>query len=507
MVDWLRQVEFSDREARVSIVPAWRNRRVWRWVAALLLLMALAVVVFRAPLAQLLWPDMRVQRLLDQAGQAMAQGRLSAADGSGARQRFEAAQALDSDRIEARDGLARVAAAALAQARDHGQAGRFEQARESLALARELQVPRAAADAVADQLRSREAAESGLDDLMRQADAARIAGDLEQALARYQRVLVLQPSHTLALEGREDALTDLLQQAKLSLSKGDLSHSYAMIARARDYDPGHADLPDLQARLGRVIERHRLQADQGLRRGQLEDALAGYRQVLSASPEDAGAVQGIDHVVAAYAQRATRQAADFDFAGAQASLRSARALAPQATSLKEAEQSLRRARQSQSRLASTLPVAERKRRVDVLLLAMQQAEARGEWLTPPGDSAYDKLRAAQALSPDAPEVTRAATRMVPATRTCFDDEMRANRVRRARGCLDTWQAVAPTDSRLQESRRLLALKWIAVGDEQLGSGQVEFAAQALREASGLDAGAPGLVEFAARVRNAQTGGH
>ena len=67
MVDWLRQVEFSDREARVSIVPAWRNRRVWRWVAALLLLMALAVVVFRAPLAQLLLPDMRVQRLLDQA--------------------------------------------------------------------------------------------------------------------------------------------------------------------------------------------------------------------------------------------------------------------------------------------------------------------------------------------------------------------------------------------------------------------------------------------------------
>jgi predicted TPR repeat methyltransferase len=53
----------------------------------------------------------------------------------------------------------------------------------------------------------------------------------------------------------------------------------------------------------------------------------------------------------------------------------------------------------------------------------------------------------------------------------------------------------------------LSLKWIAVGDEQLGSGQVAFAAQALREASELDADTPGLEEFALRVHNAQAGGN
>ena len=82
---------------------------------------------------------------------------------------------------------------------------------------------------------------------------------------------------------------------------------------------------------------------------------------------------------------------------------------------------------------------------------------------------------------------------------------RANRVRRARGCLDAWQAVAPTDSRLQESRRLLALKWIAVGDERLGAGDVAFAVQALAEARTLDASAVGLAEFAHRVSTAQSG--
>ena len=504
VVDWVQQVQFSDR-TRVTHPPAWRDRRAWRWVAALLLVLALVVVIFRVPLANLIWPDMRVQRLLDEAGQALAQGRLSADDGTGARQRFEAAQALDTDRSEASEGLAKVAAAALARAHAQGQANQFEQARQSLALARELQVPRAAADAVAEALRERESSHAGVEDLVAQAETARVAGELESALSLYQRVLLLQPSHTAALEGREDALADLLQVAKESLERGDLARGNAMVAQARQFDAGHPDLPELQARMARTVESHRARADQALRRGRLEDALAGYRRILAASPQDAAATQGVERVSAAYAQRAAAQAADFDFDAAQASLRSARELMPRSAEVVDAEQALLRARQSQSRLASSLPVAERQRRVRALLDAMQQAEARGEWLTPPGESAYDKLRAAQALAPDAAEVRRAAARLVPATQACFEDEMRANRIRRARNCYDAWQALSPADARLQESRRRLSLKWIAVGDEQLGSGRVEFAAQALQEASGLDPEAPGLAEFAARVRNAQAG--
>jgi hypothetical protein len=311
----------------------------------------------------------------------------------------------------------------------------------------------------------------------------------------------------VALEGREDALADVLQQAKESLARGDLARSAALIASARDYDPGHADLPEVQARMARSLDVQRERADQRLRRGRLEDALAGYRNVLSASPQDPAALQGVDRVAVAHTQRAVRAAADFDFAGANAELRSARELAPGLAAVREAEQSLQRARQSQSRLASSLPLAERRRRVEALLAAMAQAEARGDWLTPPGESAYDKLRAAQALAPDAAEVKRASARLIPTVQACFEDEMRANRVRRARSCYDAWQALAPADGRLQESRRRLSLKWIAVGDEQLGSGQVAFAAQALREARELDANAPGLEEFALRVQNAQAGGN
>ena len=95
--------------------------------------------------------------------------------------------------------------------------------------------------------------------------------------------------------------------------------------------------------------------------------------------------------------------------------------------------------------------------------------------------------------------------MLQATRACFEDELRANRIRRARACYDAWQTLETRDAGLADARRRLSSKWIAVGDERLGSGDVEFAAQALQEARSLDANAPGLAEFAARVRRAQTG--
>lgn len=505
VADWLQEVEFRKPASRSS-PPAWRDRRYWRWLAAIALLLAVAVVAFRQPLANLMWPDMRVQRLLDDAEQALKQGRLSAVDGTGARQRFEAALALDSDRDEARAGLSRVAETALVQARAQIHANDSQAARQSLALARELQVPRADADAVAEQLRVGESAHAGIDALMDQAIDAQASGRLEIALPLYQRVLALEPNRTAALEGREDALSEWLQQAGRALAGGDLARGSSLIAQARDYDPGHVDLPQREAELARAVEQRRRRADTDLQHQRLDQALAGYRLVLGASTGDAAAEQGMERVAAAYAQRAVREAEDFDFAKAEASLALARELSPRTSAVKEAAQSLVRARKSQSRLTSAMPARERSRRSKILLAEMEQAEARGNWLTPPGDSAYDKLRAAQALAPDDAEVRRAAARLLPATHACFEEQLRGNRVRRARTCYDAWQTLEPRDAQLADARRRLAQKWIAVGDERLGAGEVAFAAEALREARSLDAGAPGLAEFAARVRSAEAGG-
>ncbi|NUS39038.1 MAG: hypothetical protein HOQ02_08445, partial [Lysobacter sp.] len=217
-----------------------------RWfgpVALVVLLLATLLLAYRKPLADRLFPDTRAQALLAQAGHALAQGRLSSADGRGARELYQAALAIDPDRNDARAGLARVGTAALAQAGRDIAAGRYSDAHAHVQLAREVSMPRAQVERMATRLREREAAQIGIASLLARAAAARTAHHLddgpEAALPLYERVLVLQPDRVEALEGREDAIADLLQQARAALQHGALGDAATLIASARRYDAGH----------------------------------------------------------------------------------------------------------------------------------------------------------------------------------------------------------------------------------------------------------------------------
>src|SRR5690348_2179372 len=93
--------------------------RIWAQRAtALALWLLLALPLLRVAALDRLWPQDQVLALLEHAQDALDAGRLTAADGSGARELYTAAIAMDPDRGEAREGLVRVARAAAAQARD-----------------------------------------------------------------------------------------------------------------------------------------------------------------------------------------------------------------------------------------------------------------------------------------------------------------------------------------------------------------------------------------------------
>jgi tetratricopeptide (TPR) repeat protein len=509
-----RAREGLDAARRARLRP---RRRWWRWAIVLCAAAIAAAVLLRQPLAERVWPDTRAQTLRAQAAAALSQGRLTAPDGSGARELYEAALAIDPDRNEARAGLMRVAAAALAQARTQMAAGRFEQAHGALRLARELSVPRAEADAVAAELRRREAGHAGLDGMLAKARVALAEGHLDgskdAALPLYRRVLELQPGLERALEGREDAIAELLQRARKSLDRGELAIAAASIVSARGYDAGHADLPEAQARLARAIEQVRQRADADLRAGNLDRAAQAYREVVEASGsvevgEDlAGeASQGLQRIGLAHAARAERAAEDFRFDDAEALLGQAREYAPEAAAVRDAERHLQRARQTQARLGTGgVPANQRQARIGQLLAEAAAAEARGDLLTPPGDSAYDKLRAARSIAPDSPAVRSASARLLPAAKACFERELRGNNLARARGCLDARRVLEGDSNDLTQAGRRLAQRWLAIGDERLGAGEVAAAASALDAARRLDPAAPGLDAFAERVRAASAG--
>src|SRR5690606_26101416 len=90
-----------------------------RWLAPTLCAIAVALALllaFRRPLSDRLWRQTRAKEPRAQGAQALAQSRLSAPDGSGARELYEAALAMAPARSEAGDGLMRVAQVALARA-------------------------------------------------------------------------------------------------------------------------------------------------------------------------------------------------------------------------------------------------------------------------------------------------------------------------------------------------------------------------------------------------------
>ncbi|MDB6162599.1 MAG: hypothetical protein JWL98_31, partial [Xanthomonadaceae bacterium] len=380
----------AERAARQRIrdpARAARWRAWWRGALAGLVVVALGLFALRQPLSDRLWPEARAQALRDRAALALAHGRLSETDGTGARELYEAALAIDPDRNEARTGLMRVAQAALTRAKVATTEGRYGEAHRDLQLALSLSVPRAQADAAEAQLREHEARHAGIERLLAQAAAARVQqhldGGPDAALPIYQRILAMQPDRVEALEGRDDALSDLLQQASLALRHDDLLAAARLVAAARGYDAGHADLPGVEATLSGAIEQARRRAEGELRHGRPEAAASGFNTLLQIDPQDSFARHGVEHVAAFWAHRAERDAADFHFADASHALARARTLAPDLMAVHSAAQAIARAQQASVALRAPTPRRRSERTVRELLAGAVAAEKRGDLLTPP----------------------------------------------------------------------------------------------------------------------------
>ncbi len=507
------QIDLSRPAPRVA--EAAPRRRTWPWLlaaVAVLLAAGLALLLgqWREQIGQRLVPESELNLQIEQAQQALARGELSQADGSGARERFQAVLARDPDHFGARAGMAAVRDAALAQARAALVAGDAAIARQRIELARGMAAPASELSALELDVQRIESTGADVADRLERARAAQAQGRLEQtpdgALVLYLEVLQLQPDNAIALAGRSEILSGLLVQAGLALGRGELDAADALAARVVQADPSHLGLPALKAGLGEAQQRRQREREAALsaavselNAGRLDAAAQGFLALLAREPAAVEARQGLDDAASAMAARARREAADFNFTAAEASLQRAREWQPASPAIADAERRLAQARAARGQLPAQ---AEDPARLAALLEQARAAMRRGELIEPPGDSAWDLLRQASALTPGDAELTTALAEYDRRARACFEDELAGNRLARAQTCLDARMAREAGSGALAPERRRLADRWLAFADERLGANELALARRALQSASVLDPAHPGLAAIAERLARA-----
>lgn len=492
--------------------PARRGR--WIVVLVVLALAAGAMLLlnhWRHQIGERLVPESAINQQIEQAQQALSRGELSAVDGTGARERFQAVLARDPDHLAARAGLNAVRDAALAQARTAIAEGDPATARARLQLARGMAAPAADLSLLEIDLQRIESAGADVADKLERARSAQSLGRIEQvpdgALALYSDVLRLQPDNALALAGVRDILTGLLQQAEAALARGDVDAAESLVARVVENDPTHLGLPALQARLGESLKQRQTLRDEALRlatadlrAGNPEAAAAGFQALLAREPGSVEARQGLDDAAAALAARARREAADFDFDAADASLQLAQRWSPDAPAILAAQRRLVEARAARGQLPAVADADPDQ--LDRLIGQARSAMQRGDLIEPPGEAAWDRLRQASAIAPDAPALRSALAEYDRRARACFEDALAGNRLVRAQSCLDARTVRERGGDGLANDRRRLADRWLAFADERLGANELALARRAMQSAQALDPAHPGLAAMAERLARA-----
>ncbi|HEY0177999.1 MAG TPA: hypothetical protein VGC30_00010, partial [Dokdonella sp.] len=507
----------ADRGARLGAEH--RAPRPPRRVALpLVVLLVLAGVGFAAWKYQdrlrLLLPHTEFNDTLARGQRALDAGRLTG-DRDSARELFQAARAQDPDNDVARRGLDAVGRKLLARAADALQRDDLAAARRSLDAARELLGGGSEVDQLEQTLKQNEARGSATAQLLASADAALAAGRVvgtDGAAALYQRVLDGDRDNALAQAGLRKSADALAAQARAALAAGDVAGASARaddIARALPSYPG---LPDLLGEIAKARDTARValeadvaRADAQLRAGRLtgngDSALELYRSVLRQDPANARAKEGLRRIAQAFVVQASAAIDDSNPGGADKLLASAAELAPDLPELRAARASLRDLRGRLSSTSQRAPLsAVQTDQVRRLVAEAARASAAGNLIVPPGDSAYDKYRAALAIDGNDKEALDGIARLPARAKELFAQALSDGAPQRARALLDSVRLVAPDDPSIPAMTERLCNAFLDQADARIGEGRREDAARALNAARELSPNDPRLAPLDARLR-------
>lgn len=491
------------------------RRGLFAVFAILVLALGAAAVWHWQDRLRALLPHTEFNDTLSRAQRALDAGRLTGHQGDSARELFLAARAQNPDNDTARRGLEAVGQRLFERAGAAFKSGDLAAAREALDGARELLGGGSEVEKLDAELRQAEARGSRTAQLLDQAQTAlaagRILGD-DGAAALYQRVLEGEQANALAQAGLQKCADALAAQARDAFATRDSATAAARIDDIARIMPGYAGLPTLRGQLAEAREADRAaledtltRADAQMRAGHLDDgpdaALTLLRSVQQKDPGNARAAQGLRRIAQAFVVQASAAIDDSNPGMAEKLLNQAAAIAPDLADLRAARVNLRELRERLAIGAERAAVTPAQMdQVRKLVGEADAAAEAGRLISPPGDCAYDKYRAALAIDGNDRGALDGLARLPERAKALFAQALTRGAPERARALLDAVRQTAPDDPALAQMTEKLASAFLDQADARIGEGRRADAARALDQARELSPANPRLGPLEARVR-------
>lgn len=497
-------------------VRAPRSKGKWLIVAALVLVLGGAFFTWKhQDRLRAFLPSTELNDMLARGQQALDAGKLNGSDGVSARELFQRARTIDPDNDIARRGLSDVGEKLLGEARAAIERSDLETAKRTSFAARELLGGGMAVDEVTRAIAAMEARGTETGTLIDQAQQA-LANDsllgADGAIALYQRVLLGDPDNALAKAGINRCADALKAQVLGALEAGDATTAAARIEEIARIVPAYPELPDLRVRLGKqrdsaaaLIDQDLTRAEAQLRAGRVsgspDSAQVLFESVLQRDRESARARSGLNRVAQAFIVQAHAAIEDSNPGVADRLLTQAEALSPGGADLRSARIELRELRERLAIAAERSPASPADLdRLQKLIGEANLASENGRIIDPPGNSAYDKFRAALAIDGNNQAALDGLGRLPQRARQIFDQALAEKTLPQALSMLDAVRQLAPSDPNVSTMSARLATAFLDQAEARLAEGQREDVVRSLKAARDLTPNNPRLPALEQQLR-------
>jgi tetratricopeptide (TPR) repeat protein len=223
--------------------------------------------------------------------------------------------------------------------------------------------------------------------------------------------------------------------------------------------------------------------------------------VLKQDPANARAKEGLRRIAQSFVVQANAALDESNAGAADKLLASAAELAPESPELRAARATLRELRERldiDAHRAVVTPA--QSAQIHRLVVEALAAASAGNVIIPPGDSAYDKYRAALAIDPDNKEALDGLARLPARAKELFEQALNDAAPQRARILLDSVRQTAPADTAIPAMAQKVANAFLDQVDARIGEGRRADATRALDAARQLNPENPRIAPLDARLK-------